>query len=59
MCQEKFKGEVLKTSATVAYLCRAMWYRQGYCRSGFTTLSPMLLREQPAVVLLLERALGR
>jgi hypothetical protein len=27
------------------------------CRNGFTTLSPVLLQEQPAVVLLLERAL--
>jgi hypothetical protein len=27
------------------------------CRSGFTTLPPVLLQEQPAVVLLLERAL--
>jgi hypothetical protein len=30
---------------------------QAKCRSGFVTLPPVLLQEQPAVVLLLERAL--
>jgi hypothetical protein len=28
-----------------------------WCRSGFTTLPPVLLQEQPAVVLCMERAL--
>jgi hypothetical protein len=28
-----------------------------YCRSGFTTLPPVLLQEHPVVVLLLERVL--
>jgi hypothetical protein len=48
-------SDVLFPERVTTYGCHSCDFVGLSCRSGFTTLPPMLLQEQPVVLLLLER----